>query len=341
MKKARYAVLILSVLLIALITTLFLASSYLDYNAPVNSDNIVVEGWLQAYELEQIKEKYQNINELIVVGNEFRQSKNTTDRLLDYFQKQVSKEKPGKGMWLYANSTLIFSPELLSFKEAGDTLQIVVRARGTKMNGRFAHFNLIVNGEFCDESFTAGETTDYVFYADAGNAGVETVGVRFDNDCRLRKEDRNLFILSIKVNGRQIFANKNTSLITTTETRFTTGFTSKAEATLNYLKALNVKAKSYRTVSFILTRENQTLAAANSFREWVTTTGFKSFNIVSAGTHSRRSLVTYEKVLGCDYNIGVINLESARYNKRNWWKSPGGWFGLIDESVSYFINLFI
>ncbi len=338
MKKARYAILILLVLLIALTTTLFLASSFLDYNAPVNSDNIVVEGWLQACELEQIKEKCQNINELIVVGNEFQQPKNTTCRLLDYFQKQVSKEKPGKGMWLYANSTLIFNPELLTFKEAGDTSQIVVRARGTKANGRFAHFNLIVNGEFYDDSFTAGETTDYIYNVKTGNTGLKTVGVRFDNDCRLRKEDRNLFILSIKVNGRQIFANKNTSLVTTTETRFTTGFTSKGKATLNYLKALNVKAKSYRTVSFRFARENQTLAAADSFRKWIATTRLRNFNIVSGGIHSRRSLVTYEKDFGDDYNIGVINLESARYNKRNWWKSPGGWLAISDELFSYIVN---
>lgn len=338
MKKVRYVLLILLVLLIALIATLLLASSYLDYTAPVSSDNIVVEGWLQACELEQIKEKCRNINELIVVGNEFRQPKNSTGRLVEYFQHQMRKEKPGNGMWLYANSTLIFNPELLNIQEPGDSVQIIIRARGTTANGRFAHFNLIVNGEFCCGTFTAGHLNDYVFYAYAGNAGLKTVGIRFDNDCGLRKEDRNLFIHSVRINGRQIFANKNTSLITTAETGFATGFTSKAEATLNYLRALNVKAKSYRTVSFKLIRENQTLAAANSFREWVTASGLRSFNIVSAGIHSRRSFITYKKVLGDNYNIGVINLEPDRYNKGSWWRTPGGWFALVDELFSYIVN---
>ncbi len=338
MKKVKYAILLLFVLLIVIAVTLFPVSSFLDYNAPLNSDNIIVEGWLQACELEQINEKCRNINELIVVGNEFRQNTDTRERLFDYFRKQVSKEKSGNGMWLYANSTLIFNPELFNLKEAGDTLKIVVRARGTKANGRFAHFNLIVNGKFYNGSFSAGEMRDYIFNVETGSTGLKTLGIRFDNDCGSSQEDRNLFVYSVTVNFEQITVNKNTALITTLENRFTTGFASKAEAAMNYLKALNVKAKNYRAVSFKLARENQTLAAANSFREWVGTKDLRKFNIVSAGIHSRRSWITYKRVLGNDYRIGIISLKSMRYNKNNWWKSTGGWFGLIDEFFSYIVN---
>ncbi len=338
-KKTKYLLFLLLSLVIVFTGILFWAPSFLDHNAPVKSDNLIVEGWLQACELEQIGDRYQNINELIVVGNEYPSGSGITDRLLSFFEKHAKAEKSDKkGMWLYANSALLFNPEILEFNDEQDSVLIIVQVKGTEANGKFAHFNLIVNCKYTGGSFTTGELKEYVFVFATEKGTINSVGIRFDNDCMSKKKDRNLFIYSVTVAGKQIIADENTSMISTYENRFTTGFTSKAGATLNYLKEVGVNPNNSIAVSFKFAKENQTLAAAHSFRDWVSSTNIHSLNIVSAGVHSRRSLATYNKVLGDDYNIGIISLNSTRYNKSNWWKSPGGWLALIDESISYFVN---
>ncbi len=340
MRKTKQIVLSLFILLLLFVVFLFWAASYLDYDSPVKADNLVVEGWLQACELEQIGERCRDINELIVVGNELSLGSGASDKLTSHFQKYSKTGKKVKvGRWLYANSTLLFDPELIQLPVNPDSVRIIVKAKGTDANGRFAHFYLIVNGKFVDGDFTSGVLSNYLFDIATEKGGINSIGIRFDNDCMSEGRDRNLFVYSVIVAGKEIAANKNTCLITARENRFTTGFSSKAEAAMSYLKAAGTIAKEYRVVTFRFAKENQTLAAAQSFREWVSGTDIRSFNIVSAGLHSRRSLVTYKKVLGKDYNIGIISLKSTRYNKGNWWKSPGGWFALIDESVSYFVNL--
>ncbi len=330
-KKVKYSLVFILILMGFLAIILFWSASFLDYNAPVKSGNTVVEGWLQACELEQIADRLQNVNTLIVVGNTYSDNNKFVQ---DYFNEK-RPDNSGKGRWLYANSTLIFDPELLNLKTTDDSLHIIVRAKGTEAAGQSAHFNLIVNGKFSGDNFSTGKMKDYSFDLVNDDDGLKAVAVRFDNDCGFDGEDRNLFVYSIIIDGEQIVAGKSNSLITNSENRFTTGFASKAEVTLNYLKAIGMEPKSSHTVSFTPARENQTYAAAMEFRKWIVKTDIQSFNIVSAGVHSRRTWITYKSVLGDSFEIGIVSLETEKYGKNSWWQSVRGIGMMIDELFSY------
>jgi len=47
-----------------------------------------------------------------------------------------------------------------------------------------------------------------------------------------------------------------------------------------------------------------------AFRDWLKTSKYKvkGINIISSGPHARRTWMIYNKVLGKDYNIGIISL---------------------------------
>jgi hypothetical protein len=55
---------------------------------------------------------------------------------------------------------------------------------------------------------------------------------------------------------------------------------------------------------------NRTLASALAFRDWLKASNIevKGINIVTIGTHARRTWMTYNKVLNEKYDIGIISL---------------------------------
>jgi hypothetical protein len=57
-------------------------------------------------------------------------------------------------------------------------------------------------------------------------------------------------------------------------------------------------------------RVNRTLTSALAFRDWIKTENpdINGINIISMGTHARRTWMTYNKILNEKYEIGIISL---------------------------------
>ena len=64
-------------------------------------------------------------------------------------------------------------------------------------------------------------------------------------------------------------------------------------------------------------RVNRTLTSALAVRDWLGTSNpdVKGINIVSVGTHSRRTWMTYNRVLHKSYNIGIIALPDEKNSR--------------------------
>ncbi len=94
---------------------------------------------------------------------------------------------------------------------ANDT-DIVVKARGSKANGVYSHFKLIVNGLECGDRFTSSTSfKDYPFSVPFSKDEIDEIKIVFDNDVYSVGEDRNLCIYSIIINGEiPIRANQET-----------------------------------------------------------------------------------------------------------------------------------
>jgi hypothetical protein len=65
-------------------------------------------------------------------------------------------------------------------------------------------------------------------------------------------------------------------------------------------------------------RINRTLSSALAFRDWLKTSDIEviGINIVTRGTHARRTLMTYNKILDKKYEIGIISLPDYREHSR-------------------------
>ena len=69
-------------------------------------------------------------------------------------------------------------------------------------------------------------------------------------------------------------------------------------------------------------RINRTLSSALAIRDWLKTSEIKvkGINIVTLGTHARRTWMTYDKVLDANYEIGVISLPDYKENSSGKYK---------------------
>ena len=61
-------------------------------------------------------------------------------------------------------------------------------------------------------------------------------------------------------------------------------------------------------------RINRTLTSALAFRSWLHETNIhiNGINIISLGTHSRRTWMTYNKILEKKYEIGIISIDDLK-----------------------------
>ncbi|MBT33067.1 MAG: hypothetical protein CMO01_25695 [Thalassobius sp.] len=74
---------------------------------------------------------------------------------------------------------------------------IIVNARGSKVNGVFAHFNLYVNDTYAGDAYVTDTWNNYTFSNTITCENIHTIKVKFDNDALVNTEDRNLYVASV------------------------------------------------------------------------------------------------------------------------------------------------
>lgn len=87
--------------------------------------------------------------------------------------------------------------------------------------------------------------------------------------------------------------------------------------------------------------EKRTYQSAIALKNWIDANepNMQSFNLISLGTHSKRSLFLFRKALP-DKEIGIIALQDQRFDPEKWWKTSKGSRTVITEAIGYFYVLF-
>ena len=57
----------------------------------------------------------------------------------------------------------------------------------------------------------------------------------------------------------------------------------------------------------------------------------RKINIVTLGTHARRSRAIFQDVLGPDWQVGVISVPSISYDTEKWFRQSEGAKNVINE----------
>jgi hypothetical protein len=342
-KIITWVVLLFLLVSITYFIFLFNSFTFFAYRNPVKSDVLIIEAWIPSFEVEQALPviNSDSISSVIIVGKNYP---NDSDSIFTMFQNKFenafqSEKLENAGIWLYANSSLVFNLRAASFAcELDDTLAIAIRAKGSESAGFFSHFNVIINGNYCGGAFTKATDSAFLFEIKQPAEGLQSIVVRFDNDLVYQNIDRNLNILSVKVGESEIDATDQNSILIKDAGSYSSGFDSQADELKNYLIQTGIPTDKVTSISFESVRRNQTLAAAKAFKNYSSSGKISSLNLVSSGLHSRRTWLTYKRLLGDGFTVGVINFKQSDFKKGTQDGNRIAFIHLIDESFSYLFN---
>jgi hypothetical protein len=143
---------------------------------------------------------------------------------------------------------------------------------------------------------------------------IDSITVQFDNDSFGKFGDRNLYVKEIKIDDKITIPYLNNSEYTVSrldrKERTINNFNSNAELARNKLLSMGLDSTHIIATSGDRVKINRTLTSALAFRDWLKTTkiAVKGINIISVGTHARRTWMTYNKILNEKYEIGIISI---------------------------------
>jgi hypothetical protein len=270
-------------------------ASYLSKSEQVKANILVVEGWLPDNAIELAYNEFQkNRYEFII----------TTGMKIDapYFN-------------LSENGFLIFYLKgKLSAISTSSPHSIEVDAFSEVGEINASHFNLYINDSLAGDFFAEKRKKLFGVNWEGNLKDIDSIMVEFNNDSWGDFGDRNLYVKEIIIDHIIYIPYQNNSIYDVLRQdghqRIINNFDSNAELAKNQLFFLGVDSSLIKAVPAKKVRINRTLTSALTFRNWLKTSkiDIKGINIISMGTHARRTWMTYNKILKEKYDIGIISL---------------------------------
>lgn len=319
--------------IIVLIAAMIWSKNFLSYHHPVNSDNFLLEGWLTAWDIEQSVEVLREKPDakIFIVGRQYKRGD-----VAEVDNEKVLTRKDG--ILLLTNSSLILKPEVIQDAVFEENPNLIVEAKGSSAFGIFAHFLVLVNGEKRGSFFSSSELETFHVSIPHPDT-IKSISILYDNDLATDVEARYLVVKSVQIGNRKIELMPVNVIVTRQEIKALYGFPSSAALMKNYLHDLGVDPSIIQTIPFQSENRNQTLEGCQAFSKWPGSQKIKSFNIVSQEIHSRRSWMTYSRILS-DTDVGVIYFKPRWKEIRQPEKRRMQHLKVFDEIISYMGNWF-
>jgi hypothetical protein len=267
----------------------------------VNANVMLVEGWLPHYATRMAIDEFKNNGYSYIITTGLRSTPN-------YFN-------------IYTNGLLIFYTSGIDFPDSSNSDHTVEIKASSSLGGENrAKFNVFVN-DLNVGTFTASKRKRiYTARWKSPPYIIDSVLVQFLNDLTGDFGDRNLFVKEIGFDNKIFVPYQLNSIYKYFEPNRTViiknDYISYAQLERNRLLALGIDSSLVFEISGKKVTLNRTLASALAFREWVRKSEIeiKGINIVTLGTHARRTWMIYNKILKKKYKIGIISLPDYRAN---------------------------
>jgi hypothetical protein len=142
----------------------------------------------------------------------------------------------------------------------------------------------------------------------------DTVKLYFKNDNMSEYGDQSLYVKQINVDDQVTIPYLGNSVFEIIRPEgnlnIINNFTSNAGLARNTLIAMGIDSTKIIATSGEKVKINRTLTSALAFRDWLKESKIKvdGINLITMGTHARRTWMTYNKVLDEKYNIGIISI---------------------------------
>jgi hypothetical protein len=299
--KKRFFIVLIAIACIALAGYIFrrpayaYLTAYLSKSEQVSANVLVVEGWLPEYAIESVKNEF--------LKNKYEYIITTGIKSTDYYYM------------LSMNGYLIFYPGKLFKSYTDQRVHQVDIAAYSELGGRNrAHFNVFVNDSMISQFTANRKKHEYSFSWSGALADIDSIMVQFDNDEVGDFGDRNLYIDEVKVDQQLAIPYLKHSAYNISEfginRRIVNDFNSNAQLTRNRLISAGIDSSAILSIPANPTAINRTLASALAVRDWLKRSDLKvkGINIMSEGTHARRTWLTYSQILGKSTSVGIIAL---------------------------------
>jgi len=295
-KTLLIAILLLSFILLSIVSLpiIYSISDHLSKTDRVEANILLVEGWLPSYAIEMAYNEFKEpgYDHIITTGI----------NISGYFQISM-------------NGFLIFHTQerLKEINNSGDHT-IAIDAYSDMEEENCAHFNVFVNDSMIADIFADKKKRQYQIRWKGNITKVDSVMIQFDNDKFDKDVDRNLYVREIIFDREIHISYQHNSEYDIGELdrkrRFNNNYNSHAELAKNALLSLGIDSSLVLAIPGKRVRINRTLSSALAFRDWLKTSNVdvKGINIVTEGTHARRTWMTYNKILKGNYEIGIISL---------------------------------
>lgn len=299
-KKLLIITLLLLIVLSGMVSLpiIYSVSSRLSMTSRVEANVLLVEGWLPPYAVELAYDEY--------VKSSYEHVITSGIRISGYYEVSM-------------NGYLVFyTHDILKTSDDSGNHIIEIEAFGEPDETECAHFNVFVNDSIVADFLADDVKKKYRIDWQGTLADIDSVTVQFDNDRLSDSGDINLYVKEIifdhKTNiGYQYNSEYDIGNLDGKK-RLTNNFSSHAELARNKLISLGLDSSLVLAVPGKKVWLNRTLSSALAFRDWLEASEIevKGINIVTMGTHARRTWMTYNKILDKKYQIGIISLPDYR-----------------------------
>jgi hypothetical protein len=276
-------------------------SSYLSKSEQVKANILIVEGWLPDFALEMAYEEFRKNGYEYIITTGLKSP-------IDYYN-------------VYSNGFLIFYPKnrFSGISEYGPH-SIGIDAFSAMGGENRAHFNVFINDSLITDLYAEKKAKRYRISWKGHLNKIDSIMVQFDNDSWGEFGDRNLYVKEINIDDKITIPYLNNSEYDILELdgkqRIINNVNSNAELARNRLLAMGMDPSRIIATPGEKVIINRTLTSALAFRDWLKTTNIdiKGINIISMGTHARRTWMIYNKILHKKYEIGIISLPDYYFN---------------------------
>ena len=279
--------------------SLFILSSYLSKTEKVKANVLIVEGWMPPDDIKSAYDEFKTGGYDIII----------TTGMKPTFE----------GCILYENGFLVFYP---GSKTAADTLKrshlIEIDAYSSTGGENSACFNFYINNSKAGTFTASTRERKYPVRWDGKLSQIDSLAVQFFNDRHSEFYDRNLYVRNITIDHTIVISVLNYSEYDRNRwdgrNMVKNNVSSNAQQARNLLISMGADSSSVIAVPGKRVRINRTLTSALALRDWLASSDIRitGINIVSAGSHARRTWMTYNKVLDKNYRIGIIALPASK-----------------------------
>jgi hypothetical protein len=307
MRRKTFVRLIVAAIVIMLAGYIFVKpafnylSRYLSKTEQVQANILLVEGWLSESDLDIVYSEYKqgNYDKIITTG-------------LTYVDEYFN---------MYENGYLIFYPSQRNApQDKISSHSISVNAYGSLNTKEYAHFDLYINTSLIADFSADKHRRKYSVRWEGAISAIDSLMIHFTNDRKDEFGDLNLLVKDVVIDDTIRIPYLHNSEYDISELdgnrRVVNDFNSTAERARNWLLSRVTDSTKIIAVPGGKVRINRTLTSALAFRDWLKTTkiDIKGINIISSGTHARRTWMTYNRILDEKYGIGIISISGSEYS---------------------------